>query len=512
MKIQTPSPKRLFFAGAFAGLMLATASANNLQVGNVRLMNHDAFAKTIDVVFNLQWDNAWRGTYDGVESWDAAWVFVKFKAPGATEWAHVWIDPDSVANSATSGTVDIGTTAVAGTPRGMGAFVYSAAARAGGVIYPNTRLRWDYGAQGLNFNAGGDIEVSVHALEMVYVADGAFWAGNTNGVLNNSFRDAADPTLPVRIASEDALQLHYGTDVPAASYAIPAGFPKGTRGFYCMKHMVTQGQYVEFLNMQTRARQAMFCSAVTQGRYMNDDDTSTTAQNWNTVHVADATLDPLPRVYAATEPELLCNWIGWDDAIRYSSWAGLRPMTELEFEKAARGPLDPVDDECVWGDTMLAVMYRSSPDVSNGREIAVGSGRTSAGWSPDYSANACLRVVNTQTSDMPRPGIFATATSSRRQSGASYWGVMELGSGLHEVPVSPKDATGLAFTGSHGNGTFVIPSDWPPVGDGSTAGISRRGSGWYYLQEDATVASRRLLVLGGARSMHIGWRAVRTAP
>ena len=36
MKIQTPSPKRLFFAGAFAGLMLATASANNLQVGNVR--------------------------------------------------------------------------------------------------------------------------------------------------------------------------------------------------------------------------------------------------------------------------------------------------------------------------------------------------------------------------------------------------------------------------------------------------------------------------------------------
>ena len=136
---------------------------------------------------------------------------------------------------------------------------------------------------------------------------------------------------------------------------------------------------------------------------------------------------------------------------------------------------------------------------------------TSVGWDPDNSANACLRTT-VQTSDMPRPGIFATATSSRRQSGSSYWGVMELGSGLHEMAVSPKDATGLAFTGSHGNGTFVIPSDWPPVGYGSTAGISRRGSGWYYLQEDATVASRRLLVLGGARSMHIGWRAVRTAP
>ncbi|NLE41197.1 MAG: hypothetical protein GX615_05125, partial [Lentisphaerae bacterium] len=91
-----------------------------------------------------------------------------------------------------------------------------------------------------------------------------------------------------------------------------------------MKHMVTQGQYVEFLNMQTRARQAQLCSAVTQGRYMNDDDSRTTSANWNTVHVADATADPLPRVYETPTPNLLCNWIGWDDAIRYSSWAGLR--------------------------------------------------------------------------------------------------------------------------------------------------------------------------------------------
>lgn len=512
MKIQTPSPKRLFFAGAFAGLMLATASANNLQVGNVRLMNHDAFAKTIDVVFNLQWDNSWRGTYDGVESWDAAWVFVKFKAPGATEWAHVWIDPDSVANSAASGTVDIGTTAVAGTPRGMGAFVYSAAARAGGVVYPNTRLRWDYGAQGLNFNAGGDIEVSVHALEMVYVADGAFWAGNTNGVLNNSFRDAADPALPVRIPSEDALQLHYGTNAPSTSYAIPAGFPKGTRGFYCMKHMVTQGQYVEFLNMQTRARQAQLCSAVTQGRYMYYDDSKTTPQNWNTVHVADATADPLPRVYAATEPELLCNWIGWDDAIRYSAWAGLRPMTELEFEKACRGPLATVDGEFPWGDTLYAIMYHSGNKESTGRETAVGAGRTSAGWNPDYSANCAIKLPTAGTSQMPRAGIFATATSSRRQSGASYWGIMHLGCTLNEQVVSPRDATGLGFQGTHGNGSTAYPADWPPVGYGATAGIARRGGDFNSEYPKVRVADRSGISHGGARSMLWGWRAVRTAP
>lgn len=502
---------RRFAVAAAAALAAGTAPANNLRVGHVRLANHDALAKTIDVVFNLQWDNSWRNTSDGVESWDAAWVFVKAKLPGDTEWRHAWLATSPGAHAAAEGVVAVGTTPVDGTPRGMGALVHSAGERAGGVVYPDTRLRWNYGAQGLQLAGGSDVTVSVHAMEMVRVTAGAFWAGNTNGVVNNSFRGAADPALPVRVESEDALTLHYGTNTPPASYAVPAGFPKGHAGFYCMKHMVTQGQYAEFLNMQTRARQAQLCSAVTQGRYMNDDDTSTTPQNWNTVRVADATADPLPRVYAAAQPELLCNWIGWDDGIRYAAWAGLRPLTELEFEKACRGPLPPVAGEYAWGDTMLAVMYRANITPSTGRETAVGSGRSSAGWSPDYSANACLRTT-VQTETMPRAGIFATATSSRRQSGASYWGVMELGSGLIEVVVSPRDATGLAFQGGHGDGTVAIPAGWPPVGYGSTAGIARRGSGWYYLAEDATVASRRLILHGGARSMHQGWRAGRSEP
>ncbi len=490
----------------------ATTLANNLRLGNVRVSGHDATARTIDVTFNLQWDNSWRGVYDGVESWDAAWVFIKYKTPGASEWGHAWLSTDAGAHSAPAGVVDVGTTLIDGKARGIGAFIYSDRARAGGVIYPDMRLKWNYGAQGLSFNAGGNIEVSVHALEMVYVAQGAFWAGNTNAVLYESFRSADDPAVPARIETEDALTLHYGESDPADAYSVPDAFPKGVRPFYCMKYMVTQGQYVDFLNMQTRAYQAQLCSAVTEGRYMYWDDSKTSAQNWNTVHVADGTGDPLPRVYAANEPELLCNWIGWNDGIRYAAWAGLRPMTELEFEKTARGPLDPVENEYVWGDTRLAIMYRASTSPSNGRETAVGSGRASEGWNPDYSANACVRDVS-QTEHMPRAGIFATTTSSRRQSGASYWGVMELCSGLFEVVVSLRDQTGLAFAGSHGDGTLAIPPDWPPAAYGNAAGIIQRGSSWYYAPVNATVASRnRINYAVGSRSMHDGWRAVRTAP
>ncbi len=506
----------LSISGIIAAVLLSLipqpATANNLQVGNVRLANHDAFAKTMDVVFNLQWDNSWRGTYDSVESWDAAWVFVKFKAPDAANWTHAWLSTSPNAHTAPDGVVDVGTTRVSGTDRGMGAFVYSSAPRAGGVIYSGTRLKWDYGAQGYDFGSGGGIEVSVHAIEMAHVTEGAFWAGNTNAVISNSFRDEANAASPLRIASEAAQSIFYGAATPSASYALPAAFPKGHKGFYCMKYMVTQGQYAEFLNMLTRSQQASLCSATTLGRYMYFDNSKTSSQNWNYINVSDETADPLPRVYATSTPDLICNWIGWDDGIRYAAWAGLRPMTELEFEKACRGPLAPVDGEFAWGDTLNAIMYHAGNGAYTGREIATGSGRSSAGWNPDYSANSAIKLPNTQTTQMPRAGIFATATSSRRQSGASYWGIMQLSCSLNEQVVSPRDATGLGFQGTHGSGTTANPADWPPVGYGSTAGIARRGAEWFSENPRARVADRASIIHGGARSMHFGWRAVRSAP
>ncbi len=110
-------------------LFITTANANNLQTGNVRITNNDAYAKTMDVIFNLQWDNSWRGIWDGVESWDAAWVFIKFRLSESDAWNHAWISTAPGDNKATGGVVDIGTTDVNGTERGIGAFIYSATQR-----------------------------------------------------------------------------------------------------------------------------------------------------------------------------------------------------------------------------------------------------------------------------------------------------------------------------------------------------------------------------------------------
>ena len=50
----------------------------------------------------------------------------------------------------------------------------------------------------------------------------------------------------------------------------------------------------------------------------------------------------------------------------YLDWAGLRPMTELEYEKICRGPSAPVAGEYAWGSTTIGtnalVTFSISPE------------------------------------------------------------------------------------------------------------------------------------------------------
>jgi hypothetical protein len=49
------------------------------------------------------------------------------------------------------------------------------------------------------------------------------------------------------------------------------------------------------------------------------------------------------------------------DLCAYPDWAALRPMSELEFEKACRGPLPPVAGEYAWGTTDLVLAANIIP-------------------------------------------------------------------------------------------------------------------------------------------------------
>jgi hypothetical protein len=72
------------------------------------------------------------------------------------------------------------------------------------------------------------------------------------------------------------------------------------------------------------------------------------------------------------------RWLNWERGASFAAWAGLRPFTELEFEKYMRGPRQPVPDEAhhsFWG---LQTRQRRTPWP---RERPVTAARTE-GWDP----------------------------------------------------------------------------------------------------------------------------------
>ena len=69
---------------ASLALVTMTVRANNINVTGTTLTG--ATVSTVQVQFNLSWENSWRG--GGVTNWDAAWVFVKFRTSAAGTWRH----------------------------------------------------------------------------------------------------------------------------------------------------------------------------------------------------------------------------------------------------------------------------------------------------------------------------------------------------------------------------------------------------------------------------------------
>ena len=74
-------------------------NADPIRVENLRELSSPV-AETRFVSFDLAWDHSWRAAWEepaerhagngklNLESWDAAWVFAKFRKPGANGWSH----------------------------------------------------------------------------------------------------------------------------------------------------------------------------------------------------------------------------------------------------------------------------------------------------------------------------------------------------------------------------------------------------------------------------------------
>ena len=455
------SRKLLFSQIMFIGILLfanpIALISNNLTISNVSLTGQNAAENYAYIRFDISWENSWR-TSSAPNNHDAAWVFAKYRV-GSGTWNHVMLSPSGHIAPAGS-TLEVPSDLV-------GAFFYRDADGSGTFTKTGVKLRWNYGASGIGDN--DVVDVKVFGLEMVYVPEGAFWVGspgaNANAKLYTYNSDLS--SNPYLINSENVIQvseingnLYYSSghiDQGDMLGPVPAAFPKGYNAIYSMKYEITQQQYVDLLNSLNRIEQNRRTAT-----FINPLATSVTNSfvMTNTSAIIHRNGIRCNSTFAANTPihffcdynengiegdlddgkDIACNYISWADLMAYLDWSGLRPLTELEFEKICRGPLVPILNEYAWGSSSGLVRNTGITDPGTINETSANNANASCKGVPEIGQ---LRV-----------GAFAKSATTRVQSGASYYGAMEMSGNSWERPVTIGNPTGRNFTGLHGDGTL----------------------------------------------------------
>ena len=464
--------------GLVCVLRPASATATGLTVTDVRLTRLPGEPATGRVRLTVAWQNAWRTS----RNHDAAWIVIKYRAADGP-WRHASLSGTPVVASEAGrprAAVDV--------PDDRIGFFCSAAEPYRGSIAWTIDVPVAL-ALPQPVPADAPIEVRAVALEMVYIPEGPFTLGDPDpaaleyGAFYRS-DGSGEPDGLVTVASEAPIEvgarpgaLLYHVQEPQyqgdRQGPIPAAFPKGFRAFYSMKYELTQGQYAAFLN--TLGAEATGFRAIHGGRDYY--------QHRGTIRLINGE-------YVADRPARPANRVSWEDAIAYADWVGLRPMTELEFTKAARGTASPVAHEYPWGTGTKDALRRL--------------------MQPDDDLATTGEADESRLSDETRGAL-----------GASFYWVMDLAGSVWERVVSIGHPIGRAFTGSHGDGRLTgygsaTNADWPR-GDEAPGGYGYRGGGYYEqgMREGpfnpySPIAYRRFGAWGQApRSLAYGFRAVR---
>ncbi|WP_158837678.1 formylglycine-generating enzyme family protein [Polaribacter sp. L3A8] len=478
-------------------MMCFTGYANNIRISNISLENLNEAGGWVHVEFDLAWDNSWRLSA-GPSNWDAAWVFVKYRTNNGN-WTHATVyQANSVA--ATGSTLEVSND-------NKGAFIYRDADGDGNVNFTNIQLQWDYGST----NTSDILDVQVYAIEMVHVPEGPFALGGTVGTEKNKFhRGGVSTTLSYNVTSENAItiantagNLYYTSEAGTAgdqTGILPLDYPKGFGAFYCMKYETSEAQWVAFFNTLTEQQKGYH--DLTDADHKNSDATVIR----NTISWTGGTADA-----TTTSPDRALAYLHANDVNAYMDWAAMRPMTELEYEKAARGPIAPNAGEFAWGNANINNIDYTLSNSGFSTEI-VNNPAISSG-------NALYLDTRGSIIGPVRCGIFASSAvnKTREETGGSYYGIMELSGNVYESVVTVGTAQGRSFIGTHGNGIVNSTtgngtvSDWPNSTTGD--GYGYRGGSYVNGADFLRISDRfdgaTLLNRGSSR---IGFRAVRTAP
>ncbi len=384
-----------------AGLLAMTALpafANNLIIANVTLEDRNASANTMVVQFDISWDHSWRKD-DGRH--DAAWVFVKLYQNSTAPCLHGELYTAGTNPSGRSSGSNPDLKIVVPSDK-IGAFISRTATGRGTFSSQKVRLVVDYDNSGI---ADTDtLTAKVFDIEMVYIPEGPFYIGDGDGSQESTYafhQNGVDNTavqittsgksITVDTNSYDDIDTSPITVTGLAGITGNTSWPNGYSAFYMMKYEVTQGQYVDFLNTLSRVQQGNRVGATVSGNtianyYVMSNGTSVSARNGIRAPTSGNGTSPTAIIlgndfnangtFNETDDgaNFAMNWTNWPDLAAYADWSGLRPMSELEYEKACRGP-----NEKAWGGNSIT-QTTSILNAGRGNETAGNAGASLAAY------------------------------------------------------------------------------------------------------------------------------------
>ncbi|MBL7155959.1 MAG: hypothetical protein ISS90_02330, partial [Candidatus Omnitrophica bacterium] len=175
--------KLIFFLMLFCTLSAVRcplSHANNISVSSVTTDAQDTGNDTLEIQFNLSWENSWRDA----TNYDAAWVFVKYSTDSGVTWNHAYLSATAGDHTMPAGyECKVGTTDVSGS-KGVGVFIQRSSTGSGTASLSGVKLIWNY-AENTNDVVTDDeaahpitTQIRVMAIEMVHIPEGTFSAGS----------------------------------------------------------------------------------------------------------------------------------------------------------------------------------------------------------------------------------------------------------------------------------------------------------------------------------------------
>ena len=452
-----------------------TIKANNLQIGTPSVTTGNK------LTFTVSWDNSWK-TSSAPNNWDGVYIFAKYRdCASSGAWNHVNFNT-SLSNLTAASPLMVDNYNL----DGKGVIVRRSNDGSGNITNVTVSLTMNVP------NDGASYDFRVFGIEMVYIPTSDFYLGD--GVSSYSFKDggSGSANTPFHVTSDGAITRGtsagniYSTNAGTLPASIPAGFPLGYDSVYVMKYEITQGQIVAFMNTLSSSQ-----------------STKVSLYNARRINIAGS----WPN-YTTIYPHRAAGYLSWQNLAAYLDWAALRPMTETEYEKICRGPNYPVAYEYAWGSSLIDdVTFVASDGTATERSANIApAGKGKA----NYDNNGIYGPL--------RSGFAATPTSDRLQSGASYYGVMELTGNIEEFCVGLYRVEGRNYTRITGdgnltlspNGGFANESTWPAQTGGFTGVVTRGGSTIHHVAQ-CRVSSRYYYDVTNAyaKYYHRGGRGIR---